>query len=650
MGWAMSGMHPAATTYVPYERGVDALRGLAILAVVLYHAFPDRLPGGFVGVDVFFVISGYLITRVLCAEKKQTQSISIGNFYRRRVRRLLPPLIPVLVACLAVGWWLLPAWNYATLGKHVALGGLFLANLGYWSETGYFDAASQAKWLLHLWSLGVEEQFYLLFPWLFVAQLSFRAVLRWVWTLVAASVGLSLWLSSNQADAAFFLLPARVWEMGAGALLALHGLDRGTSVGRDKRSHFFNVVAMWLGTSVIAVCLVTFDKQMVFPGFAAMGPVVGALLFLWGAQGLATDGWAWRAMAGLGLVSYGFYLWHWPILGVVRMTASTLPADGLLVLALLGALVLAICSYYLIERPVRDQTRFPRLHSAAPQVLMVGILVVVGAGWYVYLTAGLPGRTEPELERLGAFHFDHESAYRSGTCFIEKIEQIDVARHFPEACVEQMRDADDKRPLAVLWGDSMAAHLYPGLQALHVQNRIRLAQFTVASCPPVLGYRTLPLCAELNEVNLERIVALRPKWIIMAALEWGRKDLPDLQRTVEALTVRAGARVILVGLPPKWNNHLPLIAYQMAQDTSGRALSSWATEQVSKETWAKEVEWIALAHDLSVTYVSLLSTLCDGRSCRVRLDNTVDHLTAWDGIHMTDWGSRLVAPLIYDRL
>jgi peptidoglycan/LPS O-acetylase OafA/YrhL len=141
----MNAANRVETAFVPYERGVDALRGLAILAVVVYHAFPDRLTGGFVGVDVFFVISGYLITRVLCAEKTLTGGVAIGDFYRRRARRLLPPLIPLLVACLVTGWWWLPAWNYAELGKQVALGGLFVANVGYWLEAGYFDAGSQAK-------------------------------------------------------------------------------------------------------------------------------------------------------------------------------------------------------------------------------------------------------------------------------------------------------------------------------------------------------------------------------------------------------------------------------------------------------------------------------------------------------------------------
>lgn len=648
MGPTMSTARLEPTRFVPYERGVDALRGLAILAVVFYHAFPNQLAGGFVGVDVFFVVSGYLITRVLCAEKAASGCISVRNFYLRRARRLLPPLIPVLVACMVAGWWWLPAWNYAELGKHVALGGMFVANVGYWLEAGYFDAGSQAKWLLHLWSLGVEEQFYLVFPWLFVLCVSSRSVWRWVWIVVIGSAGLSLWSSADHADFAFFLLPTRAWELGAGALLALHGFAHGFEARRRRQGHALSVLSAWLGGGVIVACTVTFGKQMVFPGFAAMGPVLGAVLFLWGTQGLETDGWAWRVFAGLGLVSYGLYLWHWPILGMVRMTWSGVPTDGVLALSLAGALLLAMCSYYLLERPVRDMARFPRLHGAAPIVLVAGMLTAVAVGGCVYLLSGLPGRAELELQRVGAFRFEHGPAYRSGECFIERIEEIDVARRFPESCVDKMADGGGEQPLAVLWGDSMAAHLYPGLQALSAQKGLRLAQFTVASCPPLLGYRALPLCAELNAINLERIVSLRPKWVVMAALDWGRKDLPELERTVKALTTDGGTRVILVGLPPKWNRHLPLIAYQMAQNSADGLFSSWTVDQVSEDTWHKESEWIALAQDLAVPYVSLVGRLCDGRRCRIRLDDAVDHLTAWDGIHLTGWGSKWVAPAVYE--
>jgi peptidoglycan/LPS O-acetylase OafA/YrhL len=646
----MNAANRVETAFVPYERGVDALRGLAILAVVVYHAFPDRLTGGFVGVDVFFVISGYLITRVLCAEKTLTGGVAIGDFYRRRARRLLPPLIPLLVACLVTGWWWLPAWNYAELGKQVALGGLFVANVGYWLEAGYFDAGSQAKWLLHLWSLGVEEQFYLLFPWLFAICVSSQTVFKWVWGLVVVSAGLSLWWSADHASAAFFLLPTRAWELGAGALLALYGSRFGTQVKPCERRHGYRVAAAWSGAAAIVVCSFTFDKQMVFPGFAAMGPVMGALLFVWGAQGLATGGWAWRVMAGLGLVSYGFYLWHWPVLSLVRMSSSGVPTDGVLVLGLCLALLAAIGSYHLVERPVRDGVRFPRLHGAAPLLLGVSMLATVAAGGYVYLYSGLPNRAEPELQRLGAFRFEHGPAYRSGECFIEKIEEIDVARRFPASCVDQAADAKGERPLAVLWGDSMAAHLYPGLQALSAQKGVRLAQFTVASCPPLIGYRALPLCAELNAINAARIVELKPKWVLMAALDWGRNDLPELQQTIAALTASAEVKVVLVGLPPKWNRHLPLIAYQLAQRSAGGMLPSWLADQVSEETWTKEMEWVGLAKEMSVPYVSLLDTLCDERTCRIRLDDAVDHLTAWDGIHLTEWGSKWVAPAVYAHL
>jgi peptidoglycan/LPS O-acetylase OafA/YrhL len=354
-----------------YRPDIDGLRAVAVLSVLAYHAFPDLLPGGFVGVDVFFVISGYLITGIIRGEIAQ-QRFSVLEFYKRRARRLFPALVVVLLACLALGWHVLLARELEQLGKHVVAGAAFASNLALWSEAGYFDTRAESKILLHLWSLGVEEQFYLVWP--AVAILAARRGSGWLAGVVLASFAANLALVEGGGSAAFFLPLSRVWELGLGGLLAWHGVSL---PARDRMS----VLAL----AIVVAATVLLIPGMPYPGWPALLPVTGALLLIAAGPGAVVNrALGHPALVWIGLISYPLYLWHWPVLVYARLLFGQLGAPELL-LALGLSVVLAWLTYRFVEQPVRRISAGPALATLA----LAGVAVL---GIAVNRADGLPSR------------------------------------------------------------------------------------------------------------------------------------------------------------------------------------------------------------------------------------------------------------------
>src|SRR5262245_40012984 len=302
-----SGPSPSPQLSHGYRPDVDGLRAVAVLAVLAYHAFPSLAPGGFAGVDVFFVISGYLITGIILDDLERGR-FTYRNFYWRRIRRIFPALILVLVACLALGWLVLLPDEYAQLGKHVAAGAGVVSNIALWREAGYFDSAAELKPLLHLWSLGVEEQYYLAWP---LLLLLFRRHMGWmIVALGAASFALNIWMVGTHPTAAFYLPFTRFWELLAGSYLAF-------AVRKENPSPYFSMV----GAGLIVLGFILLEPQKAFPGWWALLPVLGAALLI----RAGPQGWVNRrvlahpAMVFVGLISYPLYLWHWPLLTYARI-------------------------------------------------------------------------------------------------------------------------------------------------------------------------------------------------------------------------------------------------------------------------------------------------------------------------------------------
>ncbi len=378
------------SSHVEYRRDIDGLRAVAVLAVVIFHAFPQILPGGFVGVDVFFVISGYLISAILLSDLQRGR-FTYREFYARRMRRIFPALALVLAACLVFGWLVLLDAEYTQLGGHAAAGAGFIANLALWRESSYFDTAAELKPLLHLWSLGIEEQFY--FVWPFALALAWRR--RWTGAVLAAvtlsSFALGWWWSRRFPVGAFYLPVPRFWELALGGLLAWHSKAYGREPPSDTRS--IEKCAGWrarfpvamnllsvAGLLLLLLSMTCFDKTTRFPGVRAMVPTLGTVLVIlageraWPNRMILSQPW----MVFIGLISYPLYLWHWPLLVFGRVLWSEIPPVAVRMMLVLLSVVLASATYACLEKPVRRMAESHNPRRASLLVALASFMAFIG--------------------------------------------------------------------------------------------------------------------------------------------------------------------------------------------------------------------------------------------------------------------------------
>lgn len=402
--WQSRGVAESATTHVTehvYRPDIDGLRAIAVGSVVVFHAFPWLVPGGFAGVDVFFVISGYLITTNIVGGLS-TGNFSIRGFYDRRVRRIFPALAVVLTATYVIGWATLFDKEFEQLGKHVAGGAFFVSNLLLWAESGYFDTSSEVKPLVHLWSLGIEEQFYIVWPLLLWAVFSFgrrnrsgtsrtgiprqRMIGSTVVLMIASFV---LGLLAIDSVGGYYSPLNRFWELLVGALLAIVAFGRTTPVLSRFGPRFADLAAS-VGMVAVVVPMFALDRTSHFPGWNAIAPTFGTALLIasgpttwWGRHVLAR-----RTMIGIGLISYPLYLWHWPLLVFARIMASEVPPASVRVGAVILAVVLSYLTYRVVERPLR----FHRRRKVVVTGLVVAVASIGGLGAFTHAQNGLNGR------------------------------------------------------------------------------------------------------------------------------------------------------------------------------------------------------------------------------------------------------------------
>ena len=340
-----------------YRPDIDGLRAIAVLSVVIFHAFPEYLGGGFIGVDVFFVISGFLITSLILREQRE-ERFSLKHFYARRIRRIFPALSLVLGFGLIAGWICLNFMEYKQLTKHTGSSAIFITNFMLLREAGYFDNAADTKPMLHLWSLAIEEQFYLAWP---LVLMFFKRLPRWLFpallVLLLSSLGYSLSLVfKGNFEYDFYSPLSRSWELLLGASLAF-GVSRQVAIPTSWRN-----MAGWVGLVFIFISACFLDKNMPFPGYWALPPTVGAALILFAGMqsNLNRVLLASRPLVAVGLISYPLYLWHWPLLSFARILESQTPGLGLRLFLVLSSFVLAWLTYRFVEKPIRFSDRYPR--------------------------------------------------------------------------------------------------------------------------------------------------------------------------------------------------------------------------------------------------------------------------------------------------
>ncbi|MBL0172951.1 MAG: acyltransferase [Gemmatimonadaceae bacterium] len=480
-----------------YRRDLDGLRALAVGAVIVNHAFPAVWPAGFVGVDIFFVLSGFLITRIVVSERRR-ETFSFVEFYFRRCRRILPALVLVLTCTWVAGAIVLTSPEFESLGNHLVAASVFSSNLLLWREVGYFDGTAVAKPLLHLWSLGVEEQFYLLWPLiaLSVATASSRTF-KLVLALAAASFALSITQVTSHNASAFYLLPSRFWELLVGGLLAFRDLSRsrdGTipeSVG-DVTSRGRASFAL-LGILLIGAAFLWIDEASRFPGYWVLLPVLGTALLIeagpstWIGRRLFGN----RAMVAIGLISYPLYLWHWPMLSLFRLVGFDL---GLTVADMLrwkiGLLALAVTlaagTYRFVEMPIQraaQRVGGSRTRQAFGIAALCSPLCLLGLlGFSTARTGGYPQRV-PNLDP------GLVTELRNGrrAISVREAQSVPCQPAADRIGVSWCFRSSQRDPDIAVWGDSHAWAMSFGLGATLVNRSVLLV--AQSECPPVLGER-----------------------------------------------------------------------------------------------------------------------------------------------------------------
>lgn len=627
----------ASPTYRPDLEGV---RGVGIILVVLYHATGAFPPGAFIAIDMFFVISGYLITGII-QRAVERGAFSFADFYSRRVRRLFPALLVVLCATIGLGWLFLLPEELRLLGKHAASGAFFYPNFAMQAEReGYFETGAAFRPLLPLWSLGVEEQFYLLWPPVLIVALRRGLNLAIILAvLCAGSFAINLWLSHGHPMAAYYLPFGRAWEILAGAALTLVRRQPGPAVANG---------ASLLGAGLLLIgCVIIPQKG--FPGFWALIPVIGTGLIIWAGRNAVAN----RALASpflvfVGLISYSVYLWHWPLLTIQSITTGEEWSTLLRLLTALLSFFLGWLTYRFFERPARTRSS-PRLVAG----LVAGMAAVGAFGFVLAGSDGFPKRYPPEI--LNAITARSEmiatrgATWREGQCFLDLAEAAGVHADsdrtwFAPECVET--GSSETSPLVVVWGDSHAAAFYSGLSGARRDLGVRLAQFTAATCAPVISRgvtgpltKTQRLCVASNDRTLREVTRLRPDVVVLVG-SWSQHErlAPGLSATLAALQDQ-GIKVVVVGQAPLW---WPILPKQVV--TRYRADGVWPERLPLDISEARRTDAriSAVARRYGATFRSPTDVLCNGQGCLTRAGDP-PYVTTFDRGHMTPQGARLLA-------
>ena len=473
-----------------YRADIDGLRALAVLSVVIFHVSPQSLPGGFLGVDIFFVISGYLISLIVFRDQT-AGTFSFADFYVQRIRRLFPALAIVLLATIVFGAFALFADEYQRLGKHASSAIVFLLNFQLMNEVGYFDVASDSKPLLHLWSLSIEEQFYFVWPALLVALARFRLRIGWViGALIVGSFTFAIYLASRNPDTLYFHPLARFWELLLGAALAYchhrFGINALPS-GLDR-----SWVRHWLscaGMVAIVSALFLFNGKAPYPGTLTLIPLLGVVgLIASGSSSAVSRFLALRPIVWFGLISYPLYLWHWPLLSYIRIMESGSPAQAHLWIGAGTAVLLATLTYRFIEQPLRNRRR------VRPAIMGLGttMAVLLLASVSVVVFEGLPDRPAVRYVKATEQQITREPATD------ESCRRLFPPGVAPAYC----RQHNPGRQMIGIIGDSHAHVLFPGVAEQAERAGYGVLLLANSSCPPLMGAVTGKTDSERHECSL----------------------------------------------------------------------------------------------------------------------------------------------------
>ncbi|MFO1482522.1 MAG: acyltransferase family protein [Verrucomicrobiaceae bacterium] len=543
-------MSESRAHYYPH---IDGLRAIAVLGVLLFHA-ELGCPGGYIGVDVFFVISGYLLTGLMLRDAAAGR-FSTWHFWERRTRRIFPALAVVLIASFGAAWMLLIPWDFKSFASSVIAQAILVSNLYFARRVGYFDQAASMKPLLHTWSLAVEEQFYLFFPLVFMAlrRCSRPVIVLAILLLGCLSFGFGVYYDGVQPLRNFYLLPSRAWELLAGVFLAAIPMQR--VFGRWLRE-----VISWAGLLAIVYVMLYEDRTTQFPRTAAVLACAGTAAIIW-ANGhtMTTVGrlLSVRPVVFVGLISYSLYLWHWPLLAFARYWNVDLLPGGQRVLLLLVCAVLATMTWRFVETPFRTR----RVVAGRGRLVMLTVstsAVLSLAAYGIHRWSGVPSRFPPAaLKYLDEADTDISFVF-------EMSNRINLKEALAGDFIE-MGTGDKNMPVEVLlWGDSHAASVMPLLDALCKENHVRGVAAVHAGIPPLIGYQSPSDVSDVISFNNAIAAFIRSNRVghVILVAKWGGyvgdgRGREGLVRTVNALK-DTGTRIWIMRQVPKPRWLVPL--------------------------------------------------------------------------------------------
>lgn len=662
-----------------YRPDIDGLRAVAVIAIVAFHAFPSLMPGGFVGVDIFFVISGFLISSLIL-QRQQQKTFSFSEFYAGRIRRIFPSLLLVLSACFVFGWFALLSDEYKMLGKHIAASAIFISNFVFWSESGYFDYAAAAKPLLHLWSLGIEEQFYLLWP--LLAWLCFKykiSLLKVGGAIFLSSLLINLLMIETAASATFFSPFSRLWELLAGCLLALFLQSKASAFEALQQKRL--VQMNWhhgltsLGLILILCGLFFFDQDTAYPGGWALMPVSGAVFIIragekaWLNHRVLSN----RFVVAVGLISFPLYLWHWPLLSFARILGGATPDWPLSLALVIASFVLAFLSTHFLERPIRYGFK-----AKAKTTLSITAMVILGGvGLVTFMQGGFEGRiSNREVKaQLADLNFDiPESA--GWYC--------DELQHDSPRCHSTGPD-----PSVVVIGDSHALTIYSALRERFRAKGQDIGLYGGSDgCPPLLNvviqdqggdFRnclkkgTQAIRRIIADPNIREVIMTSRGPMYTTGLGFGDIESPQfgnwvlhfegeeqgatdnstvfskgLTQTLDAL-LAAGKKVTFL-------HDVPELGFDIRSCFSFRPLSIASTNpyncSVSRADFEKRTSAFKamvdkiLAQRPEVKVINLSKALCDEKRCYGAKDGALFYI---DDDHLSHRGSTYVVSQLWDE-
>jgi peptidoglycan/LPS O-acetylase OafA/YrhL len=629
LAWADHRVSPSGAAYRP---DIDGLRAIAVLAVVGFHVGILWLPGGYVGVDIFFVISGYLIGSIIISEVRGGR-FSLARFYVRRIRRIVPALVVMMLCVLAAAYVLLLPVELANHAASAISVALSVSNIYFLNHTGYFDAPAATTPLLHTWSLSVEEQFYAVFPLVVLLLHRFlpRRLEAAVILLMLVSFAFSAVAVATDPERAFYLAPLRAWELLLGTFLAIRPWTW------ISRAWIRDVMAA-IGLGLIAFAIRKFTFETPFPGVAALAPCVGAALVIAAGQSgpsLVGRLLSLRPVVFFGLISYSLYLWHWPIL-VFQRTDSILLSHAsprttqAVVIAV--SIAVATLSWKFVEQPFRKHRptqRNARVYAGGFAALALVIAPAVVMVW----SNGLADRFNPQANKYAAYLDYTQAHFREGKCFI--VSPYTFADFDRQGCLGQ----DQSRKNYLLLGDSEAAHLWYGMSNL--LSDAHVLQATVAGCAPRLDYpASAGSCGALMNYMFNDYLPRHHVDRLLIAARWMDRELPYLQ-AVLAMAASRGIPVTLFGPMVEYDLPLPRLLADAAQTNMQRFPEQHVVDQRSLDG-----QIAALAAQYNDEYISFYGLLCaQGLCATLAADGSP---LQFDQNHLTKGGSLFVVKRAID--